>query len=311
MRTPRRLTLLAAFGALATLAGCEAMLTRPILYGTVRVVARSRSGVPLPGITVQLYTGQRPMGYSTTDDSGRATFSRVPPNEYGLVMGLRPDYADLSELSAVPPGTQRDGIRVAGGTDTVVAFTFARRGNGALEARVRDTGGAPLRGITVTFYSSVAVLREVRTDVNGLARMDTVPFGQYGAYVVPPDSLGVPGSALLFADGLIVDRDVSPRAEFSIASCLGSIAVAARDQFDAPIPGISVALFDGSGVRRRRTADAAGQVAFTQVPCGERGVWLEALAGYTVPFVRDSGYVDGLVISNGANLAVTLRATKH
>jgi hypothetical protein len=62
-RTP---TLAAALLAVAALAGaCDGAFTDPALFGTIRVVARTRAGEPLRGVAAELYTGQRPMGYGT------------------------------------------------------------------------------------------------------------------------------------------------------------------------------------------------------------------------------------------------------
>ncbi len=298
-------TLLIGVGA------CELALTRNAPYGTVRVQANSRSGVPLPNIDVTLYTGRRPMGYARTDVNGRAVFRDVPPDEYGIVMSLPDAYADLSELAPVPIGTQRDGISIDAGKDTTINFTFARRGIGAIEAQTRDSAGVGIPGLTVTFYRASGVIGEALTNAQGIARLDSAPMGQYGVALQPPDSLGAPGAPFLFRDGLVVDRDVVPRGEFTLATCRGSIAVTVRDQFDAAIAGIGVYRYSGAFPNRRQTTNASGGASFSLVPCGEYGVALESLSGFTVSFVRDSGYVDGLVVTRNASLNATLRATRN
>lgn len=312
-RTPRarQLAALLAFFCVTASSACEMALTRQAPYGTVRVQANSRSGVPLPNIAVTLYTGRRPMGYARTDALGRAVFRDVPPDEYGLQMSLPDAYADLSELSAVPPGTQRDGISVSAGRDTTISFTFARRGLGGIAAQTRDSAGVGIAGLSVTFYRASGVVGTAITNADGFAELDSVPMGQYGAALQPPDSLGVPGAAFAFRDGLVVDRDLTPLAVFTLATCRGSITVNVRDQFDAAISGIEVTRYSGSGPNRSATTNAAGTASFALVPCGEHGVFLQSLDGFTVNFVRDSGYVDGLVMTHGASLTTTLRATRN
>lgn len=298
--------------ALSTL-GCESLLTREAPYGTVRVEALSRSGVPLPDIGVQLYTGRRPMGYATTDASGRAVFRQVPPGNYGLFLSLpQEQYADLSEFSGGPPTNFRDRIRVDAGFDSTFGFTFARRGPGSIAAAVRDSAGAAIPGIRVDFYRSSGIVGGRLTGADGIARMDSVPIGVYGAIIAPPDWLGVPGAPIQFRDGLIVDRDIVPTVQFVLATCFGGITAQVRDQDDAPVTGIEVLRYSAVGnIERRALTDAAGTVAFPQVPCGEHGVALQPMAGYTVSFVRDSGFVDGLVITRGAALGATLRAIRN
>lgn len=315
MRAPSRLAArvrtAAAIALLTALSACEFALTRHAPYGTVRVQANSRSGVPLPDINVTLYTGRRPMGYARTDANGAAVFRDVPPNEYGLVMSLPDAYADLSELTPVPPSTQRDGISIEAGKDTTIAFTFARRGIGAIEAQTRDSAGVGIPGLSVTFYRATGVIGDAITDANGIARLDSAPMGQYGAALQPPDSLGIPGAAFVFRDGLIVDRDLVPRAAFTLATCRGTLSVTARDQFNATIAGIGVFRYSGAYPNRSQTTNASGVATFSLVPCGEYGVALESLAGFSSSFVRDSGFVDGLVMTRNAALNATLRATRH
>jgi hypothetical protein len=301
---------LAALTILAA-TGCNLAVRDGVPYGTVRVQANSRTGVPLPGIEVMLYTGRRPMGYARTDAAGRAVFRQVPPDNYGVSMQLPEIYADLSELTGVPPGTLQDGIVVAPGGDTVVAFTFARRGLSAIEAQLQDSLGGAIAGVQVDFYRSTGVVGTAVSNTAGIARLDSVLTGQYGAALQPPDSLGVPGAPFQFRDGLIVDLDSVPRATFTLATCYGSIAVSARDQADAAIAGIDVTRYRSAGTTRQATTDAGGDVTFLDVPCGEHGVKLEPLAGFTITMVRDSGFVDGLVVTKGAALSATLRATRN
>ncbi len=308
-RRLHRLGLAAALLAVLATVACENLLTRPIIYGTVRVQALSRSGAPLPGIGVELFTSFRPMGYATTDAQGRATFPRVPRAQYGIAMHLPADYADLSELSPVPPGTIVAGINVDTGTDTTIHFTFARRGNGALEAEVVDIAdGTPLGGITVTFYSANGIVGSRFTDAAGVARMEPLPFGQYGAFVLPPDTLGVPGLAGVFVDGLVVDRDVVQRAHFAIARCQGTISVQVADQDLMAVADHPVLLYTGAGVKRTVNTGLDGRVTFHSVFCGQYGVMAGPREGYD--WVGGIGYVDGLNLVEDDSLDVTLRVRR-
>lgn len=306
----RRRAFALAFAALA-LAGCDALLTRPILYGTVRVEAVSRSGAPLPGIRAELYTSFRPMGYAITDAEGRAVFTRVPRANYGVVMLLPSEYALLSEITSAPPGDRVDGLAIDAGVDTTLRFVFARRGLGAIEAEVVNLEGDPLRGIIVTFYSSSGILGERFTNSSGIARIDSVPFGQYGAWVSPPDSLGVVGQSSIFRDGLAVDRDFTPRARFEIPTCRGTIVATVRDQDDATVAGFPVQLYSGAGIKRTLSTGTAGTATFADVACGNWGLLLGDAPGYSVTFERGLGFQDGLQLLAGATLGAELRVQRQ
>ncbi|MBX3172991.1 MAG: hypothetical protein KF709_01135 [Gemmatimonadaceae bacterium] len=297
-------------GGLGSL-GCEQLLTRPILYGTVRVEAVSRSGAALPGVRVELYTSFRPMGYAITDAAGHAVFSRVPRAQYGVVMGLPPEYALVSELLGGPPGNRVDGLNVDAGSDTTLRFVFARRGNGIVEATVVDQLDVPIAGVTVTLYRSSGVLANIATDLAGLARFTDVPFGQYGVLVVPPSSLGVPGAPAVVRDGLAVDADVPATPRLVVQRCLGTIRPQVLDQDNLPVVGMPVTLYHGGGEMATESTGADGRTSFTDVPCGNWGVYASGIAGYTVDFVRNVGFVDGLGLTNAATLTPTLRATRQ
>src|SRR6476660_7516795 len=121
--------------ALATLpfaSACDSMLTKPSLYNSVRVIVTQRDGTGVPGAGLVLYTGQRHMGYATTDSSGEFTFMRVPQGVYG-VTAIPPDnYALMETLVRVPPSNTFNQLLVQGDTLKPVRFTFLKRGPGVV-----------------------------------------------------------------------------------------------------------------------------------------------------------------------------------
>lgn len=302
---------LVAAVALITAAGCGILVTDPVPYGTIRVEAESRSGAPLPGLVVELYIGAFSVQYGTTDQFGRVVFSRVPVGQYGVAMRITEDLADLSEILPVAPRGFVDGLEVVPGMDTTIQFTFAKRGLGSLEARVQSQTGRLLPGILVYFYGSTGILGGHFTDSRGVARRDSVPFGQYGAFVLPPDSLGVLNQSAVFRDVLAVDLDFVPRAEITIQTCIGNITPQARDQNDNPIVGAPVALYSGDGILAGANTDANGRVSFAKLRCDNYGVFLvPGFPGYDVIFERGFGVADGLIITPDADLSPTIRATR-
>lgn len=306
MNVRRRVALVAGLAVFSV--GCEALLTRPIRYGRVVVQAETRGGEPLAGIQTILYTGARPMGYGQTDAQGRVAFSEVPQNQYGVYLQLPDSIADLSELEGGPARFFVDGLEITTGMDTTLMFTFARRGNGAAEALVRNQAGQPLENIEVFFYTSRSVLGSATTGANGIALYNPVPFGQAGAFVIPSDTLGVPGSPGQFIGGLIVDGETVARVEFTLATCFATIRVAVLDDASAPVPGMDVNLYDSRTNRRTVATNSAGIVTFERVGCGNYGVALGvARSGYENVPGRGNSFVDGLGLTTDALIPVTLR----
>lgn len=205
--TPRQTpTLAAALLAVAALVGaCDSALTDPAPYGTIRAVARTRAGEAIAGASAVLYTGQRPMGYGTSDSTGTVIFTRVPEGLYGVLLMVPDPYRTIGTLTGASGGDYLDGLRLATEVDTTVSFTFLKVGSGRIEARVIDGVGRTVSDVRVGLFSAQSVLTEARTDASGVARFESVPFGNYGVYAVVPESLGIPNAPWVVQDGLLID----------------------------------------------------------------------------------------------------------
>src|SRR5215467_3178667 len=192
----RILALLVAFGFTV---GCDAWLTKPSLYNTVTVIVSRRNGQPIPDVPLTLYTGQRPMGYATTDRDGRHVFQEVPQGNYGVFTTLPTGYDVIEHLIPGPPTIYRDDLIVAKDTLGPVRFTFLKRGPGSVIVRVTDPAVGDLAGVAVTLSASQTIEGKANTDSAGRATFVAIAYGVHSVsiqrpllnrdYVKPGDSL--------------------------------------------------------------------------------------------------------------------------
>jgi hypothetical protein len=288
----------AAVALLAGTAACEQWLTQPIRYNTVEVTATRRNGEPLPAVGLELYTGQRPMGYGATDVAGRHVFERVPDGQYGVRALLPPGYAAVEELIAGPPSTVVSGLDLADNAVTPVRFTFLRRGPGAVDARVVDETGAGVPGVFVTLYAPSQVRDSVVTDSEGRVRFDPVPFGVHGLSL-PVPALYRFGDEPFFRvrDGLLVEDGVVDTATVVLTRCIGTVTVTVREADGTPVSDFPLVLYRATGIVEQAATDASGARAFGPLPCDEYGVQLTQRPGWTFDEGRSLSFVDGLRIT--------------
>jgi hypothetical protein len=169
----RRRRAVAAALALLTALGCDSWLTRPSYYAQLDVITRDQSGSPMVGVPLVLYTGDRPMGYASSDASGHFLFTRVPVGVYGVKVErqtggtyfLKPgdsDYAYRDQLS-IGPGA-RDSLR----------FVLERCA-GTLRATILDENGMSVPGAFVRVYTTREVVDSAFTGDDGRATFSDVP----------------------------------------------------------------------------------------------------------------------------------------
>lgn len=301
--------------ALSLGVACDTSLTKPSLYNAVRVIVTQRNGVGVPGAGLVLYTGQRHMGYGTTDSTGEFTFTRVPQGIYG-VAAIPPDnYALIETLVRAPSSNHADQLLVQGDTLKPVRFTFLKRGPGAVVVRIVQTTGAPLSGVLVTLYDPAAIHGTARTDATGIAVFNAVPFGVYGVSVARPflfrDFRTLGDSAGAFRDDLIVDAGARDSVSFVFTKCAGSIRVSAVDQNGAPVRGSTAVAYTSTSELAGQQTAADGRATFVDIPCVTQvGVRITAPAGYSVVQGRGSSFVDGLTFTAGQVVDVNFRLLK-
>jgi hypothetical protein len=284
--------------------GCDNWLTKPSLYSTVPVRVTQRNGAAVPGAELVLYTGQRHMGYGTTDSSGEFSFTRVPQGLYGVTAVPPVGYALLETLIKGPPTNFVEQLMVQGDTVRPLRFTFLKRGPGTIVVRLLQTTGAPLAGVTITLYDPIAIRGAVKTDSDGRAVFSDVPFGVYGVSLERPflyrDFRGFGDSAYAFRDDLIVEGDARDSVSIVLTKCAGTIRVNAIDQNGAPVVGATVVAYSATQELAGKQTAADGRATFGDLPCVmQLGVRIAAPAGYSVRDGRGSSYSDGLTFTVG------------
>lgn len=305
----RRIVAALTAGAMtAVLTACEGLITKPTLYGSVIVEATRRNGAPIPDASLVLYTGQRPMGYATTDSTGRYRFEEVPEGVYGVLAVPPPGYVRLETLLATPrPSEVVDQLQVTGGTPLSARFTFLKVGAGTINAEVLQPDGTGLSGLTAVLYTPRGEFRRALTDGAGRVAFAEVPFGIYGVVVERPAAYRDSGEvAFPYVDGLIMEQGSTERARFMFERCQGTVSALVVDQNGRAVPGATLLLYDAQAVRAREVVEASGQRLFTDLPCTEYGVRVLPPRGYTVREARGSAYADGLLVRRNTIRLATL-----
>jgi len=302
---------LAVAVVLAVLGACESLVTTPVPYGTIRVRAIGRDSMPLPGIDVELYTGFAPHGYHTTDANGRTVFTRVPMQQYGVLMKPGAAYGLLQDILPETTQTVISGINVTAATDTLFSFVFTRKGTGAIEVRVVDQDMLPVVGVKTGLYSFSGEIATRLTNLGGIARYEPVPYGNWGVYVEPPDSLGAPNGPRQHIDGLAIELGTVHTPQFAINRCLGTLNVTVRDEDSLTVANYPLQLYTHLGAYRYLSTNASGVASFTSVTCGNYGVIAEPNAGFSVDYTRGLGFQDGLSVTNAGTASTLLRVTSN
>ena len=277
--------------------GCEPLLLSPPQYGNVQVSVTTETGVPLPGVVVNLYTGQRPIEYAQTDAAGAYTFTNVPPGNYGVVATVPDSLANIGETFAY-----RDNLIVSPGARLSTAFTFARC-TGSVVVSVLDATGEPAAGVPVTLYSTAGVVESVPTMTDGVRRFSAIRCGEYGVRL--GENAGytlTEGRGSSFIDGARLtqaNRDLA--VSFRVNRCRAGIRVLARDAAGKGVPGSSVTVRTSLAELAKGATSADGTLIFPSIPCGmELGVEIVPPSGYSVVPGRGTSVFDGIRLTDSS-----------
>jgi hypothetical protein len=169
---------------------------------------------------------------------------------------------------------------------------------GEVRVTVTTAAGAPVEGVPVTLYTGARPIEYAHTDAGGVYLFERVTRGNYGVLAGLPRGFGDRTDApYLVQDNIDVLPDARRDIAFTLVPCTGTLTVAVRDKAGRPVAGARVILYDAQTTVDAQATGADGTWRFESVSCGEYGVRLEPIAGYTITAGRGTSYLDGLRIS--------------
>ena len=287
--------------------GCEPLLLSPPQYGDVQVSVTTGAGVPLPGVLVNLYTGQRPIEYAQTDAAGAYTFTNVPPGNYGLVATVPDSLANIGD-----PFAYRDNLVVSPGARLTAAFTFARC-TGSVVVSVLEATGVPAAGVPVTLYSTVGVVESLPTATDGLRRFSAIRCGEYGVRLGENAGYALTeGRGSSFIDGArLTPANPDLALSFRVNRCRASIRVLARDAAGTGVQGASVTVRTSLAELAKGVTSTDGSLILSSIPCGmELSVEIVPPSGYSVPPGRGTSLFDGIRLTDGSSTDIVFRLNR-
>lgn len=287
-------------------AACDQLLTKPLMYTSVNVRAQRRDGTPIGGVPVELFTGQRPMAYDSTNSAGLALFTPVPAGPaYGLYAQAPAGYAFPELLLGGPPTNMIAGFALSADSAPHFTFQLLRMGPGTVTVSVVDQAGKPFAGVVVALYSASAILQHATTSTDGTASFSAVPFGLYGLSTPLYRDLGEPGT--VWQDGLLIEEGVTVPATLTLPLCQGSVNLTVADPTHGAAPGVQTYLFTSTATIDSAKTGSDGRVVYT-APCGNLGVRIVPNADWAVAPGRGTQFADGLIVRRGSVTNVSLAA---
>lgn len=295
-------------GALVMLlAACDGLVTTPTRYAMVDVKTTRRDGTPVGNVPLVLSTGQRVMGYDTTDANGTARFTLVPEGPaYGVLAGQPTGYERLESLLG---GSVSDFVpfSLTRSETPLVQFQFLKVGPGTVTAKVVDQAAAPMTGVEVELYAPTRSVDKKTTGTDGRVTFASVPFGAYGVRAFRPAAYRDDGEPVtLDVNGLIIEDGVTETRTLALQRCAGTVSLQVSDAVRGPAANVRTQLFSATGVVGAAKTGTGGSVQYTGVDCGGYGVRILPAAEWVVTPGRGLDFADGLVLHRGTTRTATL-----
>lgn len=279
-------TLLLAIGA----ASCDELLPEPYRYGTVEVLATRRSGEPVAGVELTLYSGERHLAYGRTGADGRFVFRSVPFGNLGVAASPPEGYAFRG------PSFEHayvDGLLLAAGTRHTIDFRVLKRGPGTVRVLAQSPAGSVPEPVTLTLYSFGGPVAEATLDSSGAYVFNDVPLGEYGVRIHRrPGLLPEPE----YIDGITVDEGSTEQARFALRPCFATVAVRVESTEGGGVGAVPVRLYTPEAVVDSGVTTPDGQYSFDSAKCGlEYGVSIASPFGYLLASGTQS-YRDAIAV---------------
>ena len=215
----------------------------------------------LPGAVIEVYNEDGQIIYrDTTDETGRIANIPVTPGRYTFREVYAPDGYSLNDVT-MSFAVSEEGV-VTG--DTTIRDDYTR-----FSVEKLDDAKNPLAGVEFSLVDSngVAII-SARTDHNGIATFEKVPFGTYRIVETKPLAGYLPAETdvEVTVDGTFINPE-QPIA--TLINIPNEIVIRKVDQDGSPLVGAEFGLFDAFGERFAMAAsDENGMVRFTKVPYG-------------------------------------------
>ena len=283
------------------LGGCAELVTDILEYGSVVVEARRRSGDPVPGARLNLYTGARVMAIGATRADGDFHFEHLPPNAYGVYAEPPDGYARPEEILGGPSTATIDkGLAVEEGGEKTATFTYVKIGPGAISVSITQPDGTPVSGISTTLFQITGPEAEGVSDDQGSLRFDAVPFGAWGVALYPSDAYLEVDEEPPFVDGIPIEEGSEEAVAFTLERCEGTLEARVADPAGAPVAGYPVHLYNADSVLEEGVTGADGVRSFGPLFCREFGLRLGRLLPWFYEEGRGKDFYDGIRITRGS-----------
>lgn len=218
-------------------------------------------GAPIPGATVTVTAPRGTLYTTTTAADGTYAFPELPViNDYRVAITPPPGADGTATITGLSLNKTPDGADAPRGADRVADFEFTSPdGTSSIIGQVTDGTGKPAVDVPVVitdptnpadpietttndagYYTVTGLTPETDVTVSVGGTDTTIRTGEAGTATVPEDPIAAPTAVGTVNGAVVLD--------------------------DAPQPGVTVQLLDGTTVVATAVTNADGEYSFTTVP---------------------------------------------
>lgn len=213
-------------------------------------VTNAANGNPIPSTRILVFKNLVAIASTLTDPNGNYTIPGLAPGNYVVV-------ADELNFSIAVVGAS-----ISSNQTTIVNFALTAD-PGAISGTVRNASNSnPIPNATIEVHNSFVLVATAITDANG----------NYTIPNIAPDAYTVIATATAFQDGsksVIVNSNQTTTVDFSLSPSPGTISGRVTDFATTnPIPGATVAVFQGTTLIEFALTDANGNYVIPNLAAG-------------------------------------------